>query len=159
MGTLGKALGAAGGYICGSRVLIDYLVNRARTFVFSTAPVPAAAAAATAAIHLIESDEGQMRRNQLWARVDQVKNGLVAAGFVLPPVRSAIIPWVIGDETRAVAAAAALREQGVFVPAIRYPTVARGQARLRLTVSAAHAAADVSQLVAALSNLKMEFCP
>ena len=159
MGTLGKALGAAGGYVCGSRVLIDYLVNRARTFVFSTAPVPAAAAAATAAIHLIESDEGQMRRNHLWARVDQVKNGLVAAGFVLPPVRSAIIPWVIGDETRAVAAAAALREQGVFVPAIRYPTVARGQARLRLTVSAAHAAADVSQLVAALSNLKMEFCP
>ena len=158
MGTLGKALGAAGGYICGSRVLIDYLVNRARTFVFSTAPVPAAAAATTAAIHLIESDEGQMRRNQLWARVDQVKNGLIAAGFVLPPVRSAIIPLMIGEETRAVEAAAALREQGVFVPAIRYPTVGRGQARLRLTVSAAHAAADVSQLVTALSNLKLEIC-
>jgi len=158
MGTLGKALGAAGGYICGSRVLIDYLVNRARTFIFSTAPVPAAAAAATAGIHLIESDEGQMRRNQLWARVDQVKNGLIAAGFVLPPVRSAIIPLMIGEETRAVEAAAALREQGVFVPAIRYPTVARGQARLRLTVSAAHAAADVSQLVTALSNLKLEIC-
>src|SRR6266581_4225629 len=158
MGTLGKALGAAGGYVCGSRVLIDYLVNRARTFIFSTAPVPAAAAAATAGIHLIESDEGQMRRNQLWARVDQVKNGLIAAGFVLPPVRSAIIPLVIGDESRAAEAAAALREQGVFVPAIRYPTVARGQARLRLTVSAAHAAADVSQLVAAVSNLKLEIC-
>jgi 7-keto-8-aminopelargonate synthetase-like enzyme len=158
MGTLGKALGAAGGYICGSRPLIDYLVNRARTFIFSTAPVPAAAAAATAAIHFIESDEGQMRRNQLWARVDQVKNGLIAAGFVLPPVRSAIIPLLIGDETRAVEAAAALREQGVFVPAIRYPTVARGRARLRLTVSAAHAAADVSQLVAAVSNLKLEIC-
>ncbi len=158
MGTLGKALGTAGGYICGSRALIDYLVNRARTFIFSTAPLPAAAAAATAAIHFIESDEGQMRRNQLWARVDQVKNGLIAAGFVLPPVRSAIIPLVIGDESRAVEAAAALREQGVFVPAIRYPTVARGQARLRLTVSAAHAAADVSQLVAAVSNLKLEIC-
>jgi len=158
MGTLGKALGAAGGYVCGSRVLIDYLVNRARTFVFSTAPVPAAAAAATAAIHFIQSGEGQMRRNQLWARVDQVKNGLIAAGFVPPPVRSAIIPLVIGDEARAVEAAAALREQGVFVPAIRYPTVARGQARLRLTVSAAHAAADVSQLVAAVSNLKLESC-
>src|SRR6266545_591589 len=154
MGTLGKALGAAGGYICGSRVLIDYLVNRARTFIFSTAPVPAAAAAATAAIHFIQSDEGQMRRNQLWARVDQIKNGLIAAGFVLPPVRSAIIPLVIGDEARAVEAAATLREHGVFIPAIRYPTVARGQARLRLTVSAAHAAADVSQLVTALSHLK-----
>jgi 7-keto-8-aminopelargonate synthetase-like enzyme len=158
MGTLGKALGAAGGYICGSRVLIDYLVNRARTFIFSTAPVPAAAAAATAAIHLIQSDEGQMRRSQLWARVDQVKNGLIAAGYGLPPVRSAIIPFLIGDEKRAVEAAAALREQGVFVPAIRYPTVARGQARLRLTVSAAHAAADASQLVTALSNLKPEIC-
>src|SRR5438552_12300287 len=156
MGTLGKALGAAGGYICGSRVLIDYLVNRARTFVFSNAPVPAAAAATTAAIHDIESDEGQTRRNQLWARVDQVKNGLIAAGFVLPPVRSAIIPLVIGDELRAVETAAALREQGIFVPAIRYPTVARGQARLRLTVSAAHSAADVNQLVAALSGLNRE---
>jgi len=158
MGTLSKALGAAGGYICGSRVLIDYLVNRARTFIFSTAPVPAAAAAATAAIHFVESDEGHMRRSQLWARVDQVKNGLIAAGFALPPVRSAIIPLVIGDENRALGAAAALREQGVFVPAIRYPSVARGQARLRLTVSAAHAAADVSQLVAAVSNLKLEIC-
>ena len=156
MGTLGKALGAAGGYLCGSRVLIDYLVNRARPFIFSTAPVPAAAAAATAAIHLVASDEGQMRCNQLWARVDQVKNGLIAAGFVLPPVRSAIIPLVIGDETRAVEIAAALSEHGVFVPAIRYPTVARGQARLRLTVSAAHAAADVNQLLAAVSNLKLE---
>jgi len=158
MGTLGKALGAAGGYICGSRVLIEYLVNRARTFIFSTAPVPAAAAAATAAIHLVQSDEGQMRRSQLWARVDQVKNGLIAAGYVLPPVRSAIIPLLIGDENSAVEAAAALQEQGVFLPAIRYPTVARGQARLRLTVSAAHAAADVSQLVTAVSNLKLEIC-
>ena len=156
MGTLGKALGAAGGYICGSRVLIDYLVNRARGFIFSTAPVPAAAAAAAAAIHFVQCDEGQTRRNQLWARVDQVKNGLIAAGFVLPPVRSAIIPLVIGDEVKAVETAAALREKGIFIPAIRYPTVARGQARLRLTVSAAHAAADVSQLLTALSHLKQQ---
>jgi len=154
MGTLGKALGSAGGYICGSRTLIDYLVNRARSFIFSTAPVPAAAAAATAAVQLVQSDEGELRRNQLWARVDQVKNGLIAAGFVLPPVRSAIIPLVVGDEAKAVEVAAALREQGVLIPAIRYPTVARGQARLRLTVSAAHAAADAGQLVAVLSTLK-----
>ena len=154
MGTLGKALGSAGGYICGSRTLIDYLVNRARSFIFSTAPVPAAVAAATAAVQLIQSDEGELRRNQLWARVDQVKNGLIAAGFVLPPVRSAIIPLVVGDEAKAVEAAAALREQGVLIPAIRYPTVARGQARLRLTVSAAHSAADAGQLVAVLATLK-----
>ena len=154
MGTLGKALGSAGGYLCGSRTLIDYLVNRARSFIFSTAPVPAAVAAATAAVQLIQSDEGELRRNQLWARVDQVKNGLIAAGFVLPPVRSAIIPLVLGGEAKAVEAAAALREQGVLIPAVRYPTVARGQARLRLTVSAAHAAADAAQLVAVLSTLK-----
>ena len=154
MGTLGKALGSAGGYLCGSRTLIDYLVNRARSFIFSTAPVPAAVAAATAAVQLIQSDEGELRRNQLWARVDQVKNGLIAAGFVLPPVRSAIIPLVIGDEAKAVEAAAVLREQGVLIPAVRYPTVARGQARLRLTVSAAHAAADAARLVAVLSTLK-----
>jgi len=154
MGTLGKALGAVGGYICGSRTLMDYLVNRARSFIFSTAPVPAAAAAAAAAIQFVQSEEGQARRNQLWARVDQVKNGLIAAGFVLPPVRSAIIPLVMGDEAKAVDTAAALSEQGIFIPAIRYPTVARGQARLRLTVTAAHAAADVGQLVAALSHLK-----
>ena len=154
MGTLGKSLGSSGGYICGSRVLIDLLVNRARSFVFSTAPGPAAAAAATAAIHVVQSDAGQARRQQLWARVDLVKNGLVNAGFALPPVRSAIIPLVMGDESRALEAAAALREAGVFIPAIRYPTVARGQARLRLTVSAAHAAADVTQLVAALADLK-----
>ena len=159
MGTLGKALGSAGGYICGFRTLVDYLVNRARSFIFSTAPVPAAAAAATAAIQFVQSEEGQARRNQLWARVDQVKNGLIAAGFVLPPVRSAIVPLLIGNETRAVEVAAALREEGVFIPAIRYPTVERGQARLRLTVSAAHAAADVSQLMSALSSLKAKGKP
>ena len=152
-------LGAAGGFICGSCHLIDYLVNRARSFIFSTAPVPAAAAAATAAIHFVQSEEGQTRRNQLWARVDQVKNGLIAAGFLLPPVRSAIVPLLIGNEARAVEVSAALREEGVFIPAIRYPTVARGQARLRLTASAAHAAADVSQLVSALSGLKLKGKP
>ena len=153
-GQRGKDTGVLCGYICGFRTLVDYLVNRARSFIFSTAPVPAAVAAATAAVQLIQSYEGELRRNQLWARVDQVKNGLIAAGFVLPPVRSAIIPLVIGDEAKAVEAAAVLREQGVLIPAVRYPTVARGQARLRLTVSAAHAAADAARLVAVLSTLK-----
>src|SRR5947208_10629976 len=98
LGTLGKALGASGGYLCGSRVLIDYLVNRARSFIFSTAPVPAAAAAATAAVQFVQSDAGQARRNLLWGRVDQIKNALIQIGFTLPPVRSAIIPLLIGDE-------------------------------------------------------------
>ena len=76
MGTLGKALGASGGYICGSRALMDYLVNRARTFIFSTAPVPAAAAAATAGIRFVQSSAGEERRNALWQRVAELSSAL-----------------------------------------------------------------------------------
>ena len=153
MGTLGKALGAAGGFICGSRALIELLINRARTFIFSTAPVPAASAAARAAVQLVQSDEGQRRRHSLWARVDQLKNGLVKLGWSLPAVRSAIIPLIIGDETKAVELSAALRERGIFIPAIRYPTVARGQARLRLTASAEHTDDGIGQLISALRSI------
>ena len=152
MGTLGKALGAAGGYICGSRALIDLLINRARSFIFSTAPVPAAAAAATAAIRFVQSGEGEVRRALLWQQVDAVKNVVINSGRALPPVQSPILPLLIGDETTAVNAAAALREQGVFIPAIRYPTVAKGEARLRLTVTAAHAGADIAELQRALNT-------
>jgi 8-amino-7-oxononanoate synthase len=153
MGTLGKALGAAGGYICGSRALIDYLVNRARSFIFSTAPVPAAAAAATAGIQLMQSAEGETRRENLFARVAELDSKLKIQNSKL---RSAIAPLILGDEARAVAAATSLREQNIFVPAIRYPTVARGAARLRITLTAAHTAADVAALTHALGNLKSE---
>jgi 7-keto-8-aminopelargonate synthetase-like enzyme len=157
MGTLGKALGASGGYICGSRTLIDYLVNRARTFIFSTAPVPAAAAAATAGIRFVQSDAGEERRNVLWQRVAELIPAMHATPSRLPshcsPTRSAIIPLPLGAEDRAVAASAALREQGIFIPAIRYPTVARGQARLRLTLTATHTPADLAELRTALSSV------
>jgi 8-amino-7-oxononanoate synthase len=152
MGTLGKALGSAGGYICGPRALTDYLVNRARSFIFSTAPVPAAAAAARAAVQLVQSAEGAKRCDQLWLLVNQLKTGLAPLGWTLPGVNSAIIPLIIGLEDGAMKAAAALREAGIFVPAVRYPTVARGQARLRLTLTAAHTAQDVATLLAALSS-------
>lgn len=147
MGTLGKAIGASGGCICGSRALIDLLINRARPFIFSTAPVPAAAAAATAGVRLVQSEEGEERRNVLWRRVAELE--MQAA----PP--SAIIPIVIGDEAKAVSAAAALRDIGILIPAIRYPSVARGSARLRLTVTASHTAADIAQVAAALRSLKI----
>lgn len=150
MGTLGKALGAAGGYIAGSRPLIDWLVHRARSFVFSTAPVPAAAAAATAALRFVQSAAGEARRRLLWQRVDEVKNTVIRAGWPLPPVQSAILPLQLGDETAALAFATKLRGQGVFIPAIRYPTVARGEARLRLTVTAAHSAEDIATLATVL---------
>ncbi len=154
MGTLSKACGAAGGYICGSRSLIDLLVNRARSFIFSTAPVPAAVAAARAGIGVIQSAEGEILRQRLWAIVDLLKSELIKAGWALPPIRSAILPLLVGKETEAVSIATALRARGVFVPAIRYPTVARGKARLRLTASAAHTAADVTEIVNALTAAK-----
>ena len=162
MGTLGKAVGASGGYICGSRPLIDYLVNRARSFIFSTAPVPAAAAAATAGVRLIQSPEGERRQRVLWEHVEKCRTGILPVpdsskdGDRLEacPTLSAIIPILIGDEARAVAASAALRERDIFVPAIRYPTVARGKARLRVTLTATHTPDDVSELVAALQSIR-----
>ena len=150
MGTLGKALGASGGYICGSRALIDYLINRARSFIFSTAPVPAAAAAAAAAIKFIQSAKGETRRDILWRRVREFNSKLKIQNSKF---EGAIIPIIIGDESKAVAAAAGLRERNIFVPAIRYPTVARGKARLRITLTAAHTAKDVSQLASALNEI------
>jgi 8-amino-7-oxononanoate synthase len=154
MGTLGKALGSAGGYICGSRALIDLLVNRARSFIFSTAPSPAPVAAARAALEILQSNEGEERRTLLWKRVDEAKNGIISAGWSLPVVQSAILPIIVGDETKAVAVARALLQNSIFIPAIRYPTVGRGTARLRLTVSAAHSDADMKMLREALSSFK-----
>lgn len=154
MGTLGKALGSAGGYVCGSRVLIDFLINRARSFIFSTAPPPAAAAAATAAIEFVQSATGEARRTQLWARVDEIKNGLINSNWALPPVRSAIIPLIIGGEAETVVLADELRALGIYIPAIRYPSVARGAARLRLTVTAAHNSVDTAALLGACAICK-----
>ena len=152
LGTLGKALGAAGGYICGSQALIDLLVNRARSFIFSTAPVPAQLAAAKRGVELVQSNEGEALRTRLWANVDALKNGLIQQGWKLPVVRSAILPLIIGDEREALALAECLREAGVWVPAVRYPTVARGAARLRVTVSAAHQPKHLDALLEALGN-------
>ncbi len=153
MGTLGKAFGASGGYIAGSRALVDLLINRARSFIFSTAPVPAAAAAAHAAIELVQGKEGAERARQLHSIVRQLWQTLGIGADANTASLSAIVPKIIGDEGDAVARATALRERGVFVPAIRYPTVARGSARLRFTATAGHTAADLAQLGAALGNL------
>jgi 8-amino-7-oxononanoate synthase len=150
MGTLGKALGASGGYICGSRPLVDFLVNRARSFIFSTAPVPSAAAAAAAAIQFIQSTKGETRRKQLWTRVAELRSQIANRKS---QISSAIIPILIGDENKAVEAATKLREQNVFVPAIRHPTVARGAARLRVTLTAAHLSEDIATLAAALEQI------
>ena len=153
MGTLGKAVGSAGGYICGSRPLIELLLNRARSFIFSTAPIPAAAAAAAAGIRFIQSEEGEVRRTQLWARVDQIKNGLIGSAWKIPVIRSPIIPLRVGEEGKAMETAARLRALGIFIPAVRYPTVARGEARLRVTLTAVHSPDDIKLLLQALAAL------
>lgn len=151
MGTLGKALGAAGGFIAGNRELRELLINRARSFVFSTAPVPAASAAATAALDLVRDATGNELRAQLGSRVRQLRDGLAKSGWPIPAEPSAILPLIVGDEAAAVELAGRLREAGFFVPAIRYPTVARGAARLRVTVSATHTSEDMEGLLRALA--------
>ena len=156
MGTLGKALGASGGYICGSRALIDFLVNRARSFIFSTAPVPAAAAAATAGIQLLQTETGDQLRSKVWNLANLLEHSVQACGWNISAPDSLIMPMIIGDESETLYLSKQLREQNIFVPAIRFPTVARGAARLRITLTAAHSAADVSELVAALARLKSE---
>jgi 8-amino-7-oxononanoate synthase len=156
MGTLGKALGAAGGYICGSSSLITYLINRARSFIFSTAPVPAAAAAAIAGIRLVQSNEGNQLLNSLWQLVSRLPSELVPGAS---DNLSAIIPIHVGNETKAVEKAKTLRMRGIYIPAIRYPTVARGHARLRVTMTAAHTQADVEKLLAGLATFQSAAVP
>jgi 8-amino-7-oxononanoate synthase len=151
MGTLGKALGAAGGFIAGSRALIDTLVNRARSFLFSTAPVPAAAAAAHAALAICREAEGDRLRAALTANIAGGFRAAVAAGFA-PRAPGHILPLMIGTETAALDVAAALDAAGVLAPAIRFPTVARGAARIRLAFSAAHAPEDLARLGDALRH-------
>jgi 8-amino-7-oxononanoate synthase len=158
MGTLGKALGAAGGYVAGSRALVDFLVNRARSFIISTAPVPAAAAAARAALSLVQSEEGRERCERLRARVAEARAAFPANLVGCRPdagatVASPISPWIIGSEAEALRVAAALWEQGICIPAIRFPTVARGSARLRLTLSADHTAEEVARVSQAITAL------
>lgn len=161
MGTLGKALGAAGGYICGSRVLIELLINRARSVIFSTAPVPAAAGAALAALALVPTNLGDALRSTLRERVSQAavisqpRGQSEARGDPL----SAILPIMIGDERQAISLSAALRRAGFFIPAIRYPTVGRGRARLRLTVTAAHSEADIRVLSDSWRAIRQEITP
>jgi 8-amino-7-oxononanoate synthase len=156
MGTLSKSLGVSGGYICGSRNLIDWLTNRARSFVFSTAPAPALAAAATAAIRFLNSEEGDARRKLLWRRIVQFRKLLPTGGADFGQPSAAIIPWIVGDERRALDLGRALQQENIFVPAIRYPTVAKGSARLRITISAAHSALQIASLGDAIGRLAQQ---
>ena len=154
MGTLGKALGAHGAYIAGSRALRDFLINRNRSFIYSTSPPAPVAAAAARAIGIVQSDEGNFLRANLWKNI-----GALASRLGLAKPSSAIVPLIIGEEQEAMNLAAQLLQQGFLVPSIRFPTVARGTARLRITLSAAHCAADVALLANAISILPTRSSP
>jgi 8-amino-7-oxononanoate synthase len=142
VGTLSKTLGALGGFVAGPRDLVDLLVNRARSYIFTTAPTPADSAAALAALGVLRSSEGAGLCDRLRSHVERVR----------PGHPSPIVPVVIGDETETLSASAMLLEQGLLVPAIRPPTVAPGTSRLRITLSAAHTDAQVDALVRALAT-------
>jgi 8-amino-7-oxononanoate synthase len=140
VGTLSKTLGSLGGFVAGERAFVDLLVNRARPFIFTTALTPADSAAALAGLRVLLSDDGERLRARLRSHVERV-----APGHTSP-----IIPVVLGDERRALAASAALLDRGLLVPAIRPPTVAPGTSRLRVALSAAHTDEQVALLVQAL---------
>jgi 8-amino-7-oxononanoate synthase len=143
VGTLSKTLGSLGGFVAGPRAYVELLVNTARTFIFTTAPPPADAAAALAALRIVRSAEGEGLEARLRANVARL-----APGHPSP-----IVPIVLGDEARALAASQALLERGLLVPAIRPPTVAPGSSRLRVALSAAHTPEQVDRLATALAEL------
>ena len=153
MGTLSKALGSVGGYIAGSRALIDWLVNRARSFIYSTALPPGVIAASRAAVDLCQTPEGASLRGRLWGNVARLHAGLPARWKSGTLSSSAIQPLICGESSAALELAAKLREAGFLIPAIRYPTVPRHSARLRVTLSAAHADKDIDALGRALATI------
>ncbi len=144
VGTLSKTLGSLGGFVAGPRAFVELLVNRARPYIFTTASTPADTAAALAALRVVCSPEGAGLVDRLAHHVQQV-----APGHPSP-----IVPVVLGDEQRALEAAAALLERGLLVPAIRPPTVPVGTSRLRVTLSAAHTDAEVTSLATALDAVR-----
>lgn len=151
VGTLSKALGAQGGFVCGSRRLIDYLVNVARPYVFSTALAPPIAAAARRAVRIV-IDEPE-RRQRLLDLAERLRAGLRDLGFPPTASRCQIVPIIVGGPREAVAWSRRLEERGLLVPAIRPPSVPDGTSRLRISLTAAHTTDDVEQLLDALRGL------
>ena len=150
MGTLGKALGTAGAFVAGSNELIETLIQFARTYVYTTA-MPAAVAAATL-VSLDKARREPQRRAHLNALIQRFRRGVAELGYTLMDSDTPIQPILIGDDGAALALSRALAAHGVLVSAIRPPTVPEGQARLRVTLSAAHREADVDRLLGALED-------
>jgi 8-amino-7-oxononanoate synthase len=155
MATLGKAAGVAGAFVAGPEPVVEWLLQKTRSYIFATAAPPLLACALGASLQLIERDE--RRRVELRSRIAQLRAGLAnilpGTGWQLGASATAIQPLVIGRNEAALAVMEGLRARGIWVPAIRPPTVPEGTARLRIALSAAHSAGDVEQLLQALADL------
>ena len=154
VGTLSKALGSYGGYVCARREIVELLLNSARALIFSTAPPPPAIAGALAALELLI--EQPLRPAKLLATAALLRSELAAAGIPAPRGRTQIVPLVVGDAEAAVRLSTAALARGVFAQAIRPPTVPDGSSRLRLTVMASHTASELAGAVAALDGAARE---
>lgn len=154
MGTLGKSAGVGGAFVAAHRDVVEWLVNKARPYIYTTAAPPALAHALLASLDIIQGEEGQTRRAHLQQLIAQLRRDLKLKRWTLMPSDTAVQPIVIGDNAESLKAAATLYEQGFWVPAIRPPTVPVGTARLRITLSAAHTEEDLAQLIEAVNRLE-----
>ena len=153
VGTLSKAIGVLGGYVCGSRELIDYLYHRARPFIFSTSHPPSVVASCQAAFELLDSETGAKLVKKLWANTKFFKRKLKKLGFKTGPSETPITPILVGEAAKAFEFGRELFAEGVFAPAIGYPTVAEGKARLRAIVTATHKRADLERALEILERV------
>jgi glycine C-acetyltransferase len=153
MGTLGKALGSFGAFIAGNRDIIDLLINRSRSLIYSTALPPPVLAASGAALKLIQESEGDLLRESLFSNAAMLAQWFRKIGFHEVSDQSQIIPLILGSVHKALEVAKGLDEEGVFAPAIRPPTVPEGQARIRFSVMASHSADDLERVAAAINKI------
>ena len=154
VGTLGKSAGVGGAFVCAHEAVIETLIQKARPYIFTTAAAPALAHALLASLDIIAGEEGKQRRRHLAALVAQWNEGLQLQHWQALPSLSAIQPVIIGDNADMLDIAAQLYQQGLWVGAIRPPTVPAGSARLRVTLSAGHTAQEVAQLINAINTLE-----
>jgi glycine C-acetyltransferase/8-amino-7-oxononanoate synthase len=154
MGTLGKALGTSGAYLVGSRTLIEYVLNSARSFLYTTAPPPDSCAASAAALRILQNEPA--RRQRLWQNRRQLVDGFKRLGFHLTKTASPILPVLIGSAEAAVAMADRLFALGIYAPAIRPPTVPPGTSRIRLTVTSEHSSEQLETVLAAFDTAARE---
>ncbi len=151
VGTLSKAVAAEGGFVAGSKQLIEFLKNKSRSFIFTTAMSPAVAAAACQNLKFIDAHPERVQ--QLQENVEFFCNALRSVGLQVPQTESAIIPIIIGDEAKALRISETLQNEGVLIPAIRYPTVAKGQARLRASLMATHTKEELQTAATAIAQI------